>query len=549
MAKYQVTTDDGTFEVETEDSASSQATQDNSAMDLAIGGLPGGFASGIEPQDSPAIITSLLSGVSQGALRNIAEQPMLSAMGGPAVANFQNSAKGAVDLANLIPGVNLENTYQGSGVFPEASTAKGKIAQTALESLIPMASQTFLSKIKNAPKAGEIETKLSELESNAAFQQKLVEGSKKAEAGRIINEYDLEIGRKKQDLVGIQRSMLSARQNAKTSVETFRAQATNLDNVASQEGHNLTIKMREAYPKYASTLSNEFSGEFQKASKGVELPFEEYRNSIEKVAFKNRLYERLEMAPESMSPEEKKVLSYIDRIRNMEGVERVKLSDIDQEISGIISPARGKQWSSGQHILSDLREAFMDVAGEYSDAMRVVRAKFKPKLQFKNRMYEAIDPFNKSGNLDTTKGTSYFKSIAQGRGLPDDNIFLTRIEEELGTGYLGNLKKIQGDIQNTEAQTKGVIDGSRDIIQSLTQKKFQINDFIKNVESEKLKKVESVSKEFDLTAFRKQAKAVDTKKELEELLAKAEKVDFPRKIVRAIVKESIAQLKKNVKPF
>lgn len=140
--------------------------EDNSLQGVLAGGTVGMFSN---PSDYGALLSSLISGASQGTIRNLIEHPSESAIGGVVGGNLASGAEGFVDLANLIPGINLENTFRGTGNFPKASTKAGRLGQFVIESAIPsltggILNEGLISSLQSSQKINSIKTPLQRAE-------------------------------------------------------------------------------------------------------------------------------------------------------------------------------------------------------------------------------------------------------------------------------------------------------------------------------------------------------------------------------------------------
>lgn len=550
MATYEVTTEDGVYEVETEDSPNVEQ-KDNSIMDLAVGGLPS-YALPAKDGDKLPLLASTVSALTGGSLRSAIERPKQTAMGGGLV--FSGAEQG-VDLLKQIlseRGVTseIDNPYRGNEQFPKAKTAKGSLGQLLLESAGPAALEPFLS-IKRSPKASDIEEMVSTLDKNSKYKSKLIEGSKKLAIDSAASEFDLKELQAKQRLNDLRRNSVSIRQSHQDQLAVVNSSIQEIDSKATNAARNLTLKSREIFPSYAKKVSDEYGQEITKAGAGVEIPFNDLKQSIGNSmqrGYLKTLFDKMTFAPESLSSEDKKVLSYVQRIREMEGVDRIPLLSLDKEIQGIVGKP-GKQYSSAQRSLTELRRIFVDAAGDANKELSLVKAKFRPKLQFKDKLFEIADPFNPQGPLDTSKGTSYFKKIVDGDITQDDVDFGNLFDKEIGSGFTDEIKDLSSKKLSARQAVLDIKKAYQDQSRNIISEKFKIDDFLKSNESQKESAISKVAKDFDVEALNQTAKEGNARKSLNEQLNKAESGDFGRKIIRFAVKEGIKQLKRNVKGF
>lgn len=455
MGTYRVETSDGTFEVEVDDSSGDGQSQDNSALDLAIGGTVGGFGGGIEPKDALSVLMSGASGLSQGTLRNVMENPLATSIGGPSLANMKGGARSTIDIENLLrSGVNrvagtslnqisTEGLNPEQDIFPKAETSKGQLAQLAMENLLPSAIGDIGAwKARNTnikpdlPKSSDVSGAVSKVEQGAGEAEKFLRTSNKLGADVIDNM-------------------------AAQKVAGLDADLVKTDEALSKNAYELSKRFRdEYYPKYNEKLSKDFGEAWDGVVKGVEVEAPDISFAFSDFGKKSGLYNKAQYAPETLLPVEKKILNFMNGVQeriSSEAVNRMKLEDLSTGFEDILRGEYGKQWKTP--ILDKFRKSFVDLAGDSKYAeMKAVKADFKPKYQFREDMRKFFG--RKKGEADMQSAVNLFKNWAGGElqtKNPSHAEIIRKITQEFGDNVLDSISNISKDRADLSAMRQAVI--------------------------------------------------------------------------------------------
>lgn len=219
-----------------------------------------------------------------------------------------------------------------------------------------------------------------------------------------------------------------------------------------------TFQARKSYFQIAKDISNRFGKDYKAAINGQKVDTESLNSAIEDVIDESGL---LNKPQERWSEAEKAIVKFRDRIASKvpatrqveqvimtsQGPQRVQvptgsptldLEAVDNDLQNILRVFSDKKYSSGEHILTMTREKIADLLGNSAKSLKDVRMKYAPELQMKNEAYKIFQPFNRSGQYDTTKGIEFFRRYANGKSNPDE----IRLINELGKRSQGMLDEI-----------------------------------------------------------------------------------------------------------
>lgn len=195
-----------------------------------------------------------------------------------------------------------------------------------------------------------------------------------------------------------------------------------------------TTSLRKKYWDYAKDLSERFGKAYEKAIAGESIDtqklYDALGNAIERDGFLKLPESQWSKSQRSVYDYQQKIKGLIqesrvqvDTLTNQQvqvGSPTVKLSQVDKELQSILQSKKGKAYGSGDHVLTLTREETANAIGETSAKVRDVRKMFAPELQAKNEFTKIVQPFNRSGEFDTTRGTSFFSNYAKGKINPDE---------------------------------------------------------------------------------------------------------------------------------
>ena len=250
------------------------------------------------------------------------------------------------------------------------------------------------------------------------------------------------------------------RNGLKQKLDIFlgKAEPLGTEETIPQLADKATTANRENYLKLSQSISESFGEAYSKAlPKDAVITTEEAANILSDALGNGGLFQKPEAA---MSVSEKAVMKYYENLKELASgskdaspVLEINAQKFDRDIQQILQSRAGKKYGSGEHILSLVRESIADspFAEKYPD-LKVVRSKFKPVLQMKNEAFNIFQPFNRSGDFDTTRGINFFSRYVNGGLKPDEMRFMSRMKEMFGDDVFKALDEAKVTKENMLSQ-------------------------------------------------------------------------------------------------
>ncbi len=310
----------------------------------------------------------------------------------------------------------------------------------------------------------------------------------------------------------------------------------NVDEIAKKK----TLEVRDAYHEFTGKLNNDYGEAWGGAMRGEKVPLSKQVQALDAVDNSMNLSNYYDDSgnyvprPEStLSESEKKFLRYKRSVVDMtptretglldaKGNPLLKdpqeinrpLEDVISEFEGLFGKKSGTKFSSGEHVITKYKESLADLYD--NEKIRLVKSKFKPKLQLKNELYKRVQPYNRSGIYDTKRGQTFFKSLVEGND-PDVNDIASSLKREFPGLDLSDLQKAHQDRLSLDASIKGTREGA-------------VESVLKTEES------------FDKASYLEQYRAARSQQQLDELISmnegKVAKADKTKKSLSGIVKKT-----------
>lgn len=265
--------------------------------------------------------------------------------------------------------------------------------------------------------------------------------------------------------------MALIRNNYNQTKNGIQTKIDTIDNeVIPKVADTVTKDLRTKYWDYAKDLSNRFGAAWEKAIAGEKIQtqklYDALGSAIERDGFMVR-----QPDPNKWSGTQKAIYEYQQSIGSQlpkmsdttqvvmtpQGPQRVQiqtgqntmnLSKVDKDLQKILGVKKGQVYNSNDHILSLTREETASAIGDASKRVRDVRMKFAPEYQAKNELTKMVQPFNRAGEFDTTKGIKFFSDYAQGKMTDPDQLRL--VDHIIGSNKLGGSLLNELDIASLE---------------------------------------------------------------------------------------------------
>lgn len=254
--------------------------------------------------------------------------------------------------------------------------------------------------------------------------------------------------------------------------------------------------VREKYWDYAKDLSERYGVAYEKAIANEKIDanrlYDSLQNSMERDGFLNRPDSQWSKSQKSVYDYQQKVKEFINastpeidpmtnQVINKVGT-KLKLSQVDKDLRNILDIKKGKSYTQGDHILTLTREETAKAIGDVSQKVKSVQRMFAPELQAKNELTKIVQPFNRSGEFDTTKGINFFSNYAKGTMNNPDEIRLLQVMQtnpKLNGDYFNSLDKLNLE-RNTILRNKIDLQMNKPKqFQSVQQKYAKLGDTLK----------------------------------------------------------------------
>jgi hypothetical protein len=268
-----------------------------------------------------------------------------------------------------------------------------------------------------------------------------------------------------------------ARVNSETlSRENDRIKTTQLfdkikdnDSVSKLEVQRRTVADEQAVyvqerlaVKASKALGEKFAEEYHAKANGKYLSVEDYEESLSNVLKSKGIIDESGQINQykNLSPSEQKVLNLYEESKSKTpndviqmDVQKIPLTEVDSRLKSVLS--RGKQYGSGDHILTELRYEFSDKVAE----LREVGKKFAQDFKDRNAVWDTFKPFGRRGEADVKTGIGIFENLAHenpANVYPQNQRMMDFIKKYAGEDPSEPVKKLSGEIKGikTSAQNK-----------------------------------------------------------------------------------------------
>lgn len=226
-----------------------------------------------------------------------------------------------------------------------------------------------------------------------------------------------------------------------------------------------TTVTRNKFWGYAKDLSTRFGAAYEKAIAGEKIStqklYDALQNAIDKDGFAIKPEAKWSKSQEAIYNYAQKIKAELPGVSQSTevvfgpqgavrsevptGQQTLNLSKVDKDIQSILGIKKGQQYTSGDHILTLTREEVTNAIGEGSKRVSQVRRTFAPELQAKNELIKIAQPFNRSGEFDTSRGINFFSDYASGKMSDPDQLRLVdhiKGSKQLGSDILKQLDSL-----------------------------------------------------------------------------------------------------------
>lgn len=206
--------------------------------------------------------------------------------------------------------------------------------------------------------------------------------------------------------------------------------------------------------KASKELGNKFGEEYQAAANGKYITLDDYQESLEGVL---RKYGIIDDAGEAnpnanLSTSQQKVLNLYNDLKSKRpndviqfDVEKMPLTELDRNLKSVL--VRGKQYGSGDHILTDLRYEFSDKVAD----LRKIGSKYAQDFKDRNAVFDVFKPFGRRGEADVKSGISLFENLASedpSKVYPQNQRMMEFISKYAGEDPSAPVKAVGGKIKS-----------------------------------------------------------------------------------------------------
>lgn len=280
------------------------------------------------------------------------------------------------------------------------------------------------------PGVGDVIDMRQEIAQSAQDASTLLAGEKRVEIANLDSKY----------------STISNGLDAKLKILDGKIEApegvTNIPTVADKA----TTTLRNKYWDYAKDLYERYGVDYQKAIAGEKMStqkaYDATRATLQRTGMLGRPESTWSTAEKSIykySQELEAKLPGIEsrtevamtpqgpqRVVVKTGQETINVSDFDKQVQSILKAGKGKQYGEGEHIFTTFKQEVANAIGDVSPKIKALRIKFAPELQTKHELNKIVQPFNRSGDKDTTAGINFFSKYVEGKMTNPDELRVLR---------------------------------------------------------------------------------------------------------------------------
>jgi len=167
--------------------------------------------------------------------------------------------------------------------------------------------------------------------------------------------------------------------------------------------------------KASQELGKKFGSEYESAMNGKYVTLDDYQEALGNVLKKYGIIDETGAIDPNinLSPSQKKVLNLYNAVLEKRpndvvqfDVEKMPLAEVDKNLKSVL--IRGKQYGSGDHILTDLRYEFSDKVAE----LRKIGSKFAQDFKDRNAVFDTFKPFGRRGEADVKTAIGVIENLA-----------------------------------------------------------------------------------------------------------------------------------------
>lgn len=388
---------------------STTSSQDTSSRDKTViptlaAGMIGAQGSSLKEESVFPALSGVLNEFTGGAIQN----PRSYALGGPVSANV---AVGE-DLIGMLTGkqdrdvgLYTPKTLGGNIVQTGAAVAAGA-GMAALPDAVSGFIKGMTSGTRNAIQATR------NISNNLLNEIDGIKGLLANEASRVNRvegtaQTFLNMAQKEADATAdVSKSLIG--QRVSEGEQLLREKATSAARL-----------VREKAVGYSRKIGESFNEDYLKAIKGKKVSEDDAYAILHQTVKDAGLLDEAMYNPSKWSSAEAQVYKIFNKYAGVvrESAElksagkgrptvNIPLEDFDRDIRDVVGAFRGKQWGSGEHILTDLRRnASQILSSQYKD-LNPVNAKWGEKFKLRNALFQRVRPFDKTG--DASKAVDSF---------------------------------------------------------------------------------------------------------------------------------------------
>lgn len=208
----------------------------------------------------------------------------------------------------------------------------------------------------------------------------------------------------------------------------------------------------------------------------------------------------LDMAdPAFLDPKEKQILATYKKLKgeDVEGFEMIgDFRTLDNKVRSLRNNIRGKQFNQPERVQNDLAYELDKLMDKKIPEMKPLRSEYKERYKFKNEAWNIFNP-TKDEILDR-KAYGIFKRVGEGKPIPQDTDFLTKVDTYFGGDFT---KPIKGEAAKLKSLSERIANIS-------ANREVDLASYGRNKLNENMRDVEEYNNLIDtITATAKNKKA------------------------------------------
>ena len=487
--------------------------QEESADATAVEQTPEESMAVVENVNSPTIMSEALkvggrgiAGLTQG-LADLGNSSIVEAMGGTPASYMEKGSKlvsqdqikkaiqkfvmsgstGLVDAVNNVPTDSLHDKY-GFPVFEQPETAVGRalgIAANIGGSVLTGGKATGINarSVKNAIRSGSIagiESKLNKADIKLPSTTQIQDAIKGvADAHTELVGNNLATRFETKDALDVNKIAYKIKESAQ--LEKLDLIKTSLSDSIAQEVQGAPNKQGLGV-KASKELGKAFETEYKKFS-GEKVPVDDVAEVLGTTLEQYGIIDgKGDLIPDAaINESQAKVLNLYNKFKAGEengviqlDLKKISLGELDKNLKSILTT--GKQYGSGEHILTDLRYNMSNIVAP----LRKVGAEFAPDFQLRNSVYDKFNIFNRIGFRrgvgDQTSGMGVLDNLSHkdpASVLPQNERMMDFIKRYTGKDPSEPVKAVSRKMKDIEMESKARDIKSQFMMSDLDRKIFK----------------------------------------------------------------------------